>query len=136
MGFGFVFNDVAFSQYGGAWFRPLSFTKYKGDLIIGANYAMNTSTTKSYDIQIEHRHEFGLGYGGGVYQTGTTLKTINYWGKVSFRKTIKKFSFILTAQVTPLTNGSKNVADHIRPGFYAAISSCAAAYANFAFACK
>ncbi len=123
MGFGFVFKDVAFSHYGGAWFRPLSFTKYKGDLIIGANYSMPNAEIKQYDIQIEHRHEFGLSYGGGVYNSAQvpTLKTINYWGKVSFRKTIKKFSFIVTAQVTPLTNGSKNMADHIRPGFYAAV---------------
>jgi hypothetical protein len=121
MGFGYVFNDLAASHYGGAWFRPLSFTKYKGDLIIGANYSMPTPVGKFYDIQIEHRHAFGLSYGGGVYQLGTTMKSINYWGKISFRKTIKKWSFIITAQVTPLTNGSKNTADHIRPGFYAAL---------------
>jgi hypothetical protein len=34
---------------------------------------------------------------------------------------LQDWSFILTAQVTPLTNGSKNTADHIRPGGYAAV---------------
>jgi len=122
-GFGTVYkgDTSGVAHYGGAWFRPLSFTNYKGDLIIGANYSMPTPAAAYWDVQAEHRHAFGLTYGGGAYQLGTTKKSINYWGKVGFRKTIKKWSFIVSAQVTPLTNGSINTADHIRPGGYAAI---------------
>ncbi len=122
-GFGTVYkgDTTGVVHYGGAWFRPLSFTKYKGDLIIGANYHMPTPAAAFWDVQIEHRHAFGLTYGGGAYQLGITKKSINYWGKIGFRKTIKKWSFIVSAQVTPLTNGSINTLDLIRPGGYAAI---------------
>lgn len=122
-GFGTVYkgDTSGVTHYGGAWFRPLSFTNYKGDLIIGANYSMPTPAAAYWDVQIEHRHAFGLTYGGGAYQLGITKKSINYWGKVGFRKTIKKWSFIVSVQVTPLTNGSKNTLDHIRPGGYAAL---------------
>ncbi len=122
-GFGTVYkgDTIGVAHYGGGWFRPLSFTKYKGDLIIGANYSMPTPAAAFWDVQIEHRHAFGLTYGGGAYQLGVTKKSINYWGKVGFRKTIKKWSFIVTAQVTPLTNGSINTLDLIRPGGYAAV---------------
>jgi hypothetical protein len=122
-GFGTVYkgDTSGVAHYGGAWFRPLSFTKYKGDLIIGANYSMPTPAAAFWDVQIEHRHAFGLTYGGGAYQLGITKQSINYWGKVGFRKTIKNWSFIVSAQVTPLTNGSINLLDRIRPGGYAAI---------------
>jgi hypothetical protein len=94
-GFGTVFTGGATDvfHYGGVWLRPLSFTNYKGDLILGVNYSMPTSAAAFWDVQAEHRHSFGLGYGGGVYQLGSTKKSINYWGKVSFRKTIQDWSF-------------------------------------------
>lgn len=122
-GFGTVYkgDTSGVAHYGGAWFRPLSFTKYKGDLIIGANYSMPTPAAAFWDVQVEHRHAFGLTYGGGAYQLGITKKSINYWGKIGFRKTIKKWSFIVSVQVTPLTNGSKNTLEHIGPGGYAAL---------------
>ncbi len=82
---------------------------------------MPTPAAAFWDVQAEHRHAFGLTYGGGAYQLGATKQSINYWGKVGFRKTIKKWSFIVSIQVTPLTNGSKNTIEHIGPGGYVAL---------------
>jgi hypothetical protein len=122
-GFGTLYSgqSTGVAHYGGGWFRPLAFTKYPGDLIVAANYSMPTPSNAFWDVQSEFRLPFGFCFGGGANQLAAPKESINYWGKISYRKTIKDWSLIITYQNTPLTNGSKNLADHIRPGAYAAV---------------
>lgn len=112
-GFGTVFTGTGeVAHYGGGFFRPLSYTKYKGDMIIGVNYSMPSADPAIWDLQAEHRHKFGLCYGGGVMKL--TKDEADYWGKVSYRKTVKKWSFTLTAQVQRIT-------EKARPGGYLSV---------------
>ncbi len=117
-GFGTSYNGVEpTSHYGGGFFRPLVFTGYKGDLIIGYNYKMDKPNLYFYDLQAEHRLPFGLGYGGGVVKQvfqGHPVE-IDYWGKLSYRFKLKnKLSFIVTGQ-------AMQYMDTIRPGGYLAV---------------
>ncbi len=114
-GFGTVFTgtgDVA--HYGGGFIRPLSYTKYKGDMIIGVNYSMPAADVTFWDVQAEHRHQFGLCYGGGVYKITTT--DTDYWGKVSYRHTVKKWLFTITGQM-------QKIAGKARPGGYLSVNN-------------
>ena len=98
-GGGGVFSpaDRSSLQYGGGYLRPLVLWPEAGDLILGG-LIVESGDRRDYELQGEYRLPGGLGIGAGIADTALPATDVVF-GKVTYRNTLRSWSYILEMQV-------------------------------------
>lgn len=111
-GFGQTGISKAYTRYAGAFVRPFSGKRRRGDLLIGNQYVW-TPTTNSWELQGEYRFPKGIGAGAGLVRSSDDSANLQF-AKISYRASGARVSYILEAQV-------QEAGRRTSPGAYAAV---------------